>query len=202
MGDHSEAGPVRPQEFAGVRLARPEDEGSIFALLLRLYEENALMPMSETKVRAAIRAGTRGEGGIVGVIDGKHGIEASIGMSFSQFWYTDAHHLNELWCFVAPEHRASTHARRLIEFGKWCADRLSTAEHRMPLLLGIVTRHRLLPKLRLFQRQAPQVGAIFLHGIETADSFAQRKIAPAPRHTGPAVDPSHSAASITGVLEH
>ena len=82
--------------------------------------------------------------------------------------------MNELWCFVHPDHRASTHARRLIEFGKWCADRLSTGEHRVPLLLGIVTRHRLLPKLRLFQRQAPQVGALFMHGIELPDLFGQR----------------------------
>lgn len=168
--------------FAGVRLARPEDEEPIYRLLLRLYEENALMAMSATKVRATIRAGTRGEGGIVGVIDGASGeIEASIGMALSCFWYTEEWHLNELWCFVHPDYRRSTHARRLIEFGKWCADRLSSEEKRVPLLLGIVTRHRLLPKLRLFQRQAPQVGAIFMHGIEIPDSFSQRRLGTAPR---------------------
>ena len=90
-------------------------------------------------------------------------------------------HLNELWCFVHPDRRRSTHARRLIEFGKWCADRLSSEEKRVPLLLGIVTRHRLLPKLRLFQRQAPQVGAIFMHGIEVPDSFSQRRLGTTPR---------------------
>lgn len=163
--------------FAGVRLARPEDEEPVYRLLLELYAENALMPMNEAKVRATIRAGTRGEGGIVGVIDGEDGVEASIGMSFSQFWYTDRWHLNELWCFVHPDRRASSHARRLIEFGKWCADRLGSEAQRMPLLLGIVTRHRLLPKLRLFQRQAPQVGAIFMHGVELPDSFGQRHLA-------------------------
>lgn len=161
--------------FAGVRLAREPDEDAVYRLLLELYAENALLPMSEAKVRATIRKGTRGEGGIVGVIDGPSGIEASIGMAFSQFWYTDATHLNELWCFVHPDHRQSTHAKRLIEFGKWCADRLSSSGPRVPLLLGIVTRHRLLPKLRLFQRQAPQVGALFMHGIEMADTFGQRR---------------------------
>lgn len=166
--------------FAGVRLAQPGDEDAVYRLLLELYDENALMPMSEARVRATIHAGTRGEGGIVGVIDGAHGIEASIGMAFSQFWYTEAYHLNELWCFVHPDHRKSTHARRLIEFGKWCADRLSSPEHKVPLLLGIVTRHRLLPKLRLFQRQAPQVGAIFMHGIEAPDTFGQRRLMAAP----------------------
>jgi GNAT superfamily N-acetyltransferase len=166
------------ESFAGVRLARPEDEERLYALLLHLYEENALLPMSEKKVRAAIRAGTRGEGGIVGVIEGANGIEASIGMAFSQFWYTEAWHLNELWCFVHPDHRRSTHARRLIEFAKWCADRLSRqAAATIPLVLGIVTRHRLLPKLRLFQRQAPQVGAIFMHGMEAGDTFSQRRLA-------------------------
>lgn len=168
--------------FAGVRLARPEDEEPVFRLLLRLYEENALLPMSEKKAREAIARGTRGEGGIVGIIDGEGGIEASIGMALSQFWYTEAWHLNELWCFVHPEHRKSTHARRLIEFGKWCADRLSGESVRVPLLLGIVTRHRLLPKLRLFQRQVPQVGALFMHGIETPDTFSQRRLQPAREH--------------------
>jgi hypothetical protein len=172
--------------FAGVRLARPQDEEPIYRLLLKLYEENALLPMNERKVRATIRAGTRGEGGIIGVIDGKDGIEASIGMAFSQFWYTEAWHLNELWCFVHPDRRNSTHARRLIEFGKWCADRLSggdeagAARPRVPLLLGIVTRHRLLPKMRLFQRQAPQVGAIFMHGIDVPDTFSQRRAGESP----------------------
>ncbi len=188
--------------FPGVRLARPEDEEPIYRLLLELYAENALLPMSEAKARAAIRAGTRGEGGIVGVIDGPQGIEGSIGMAFSSFWYTDAVHLNELWCFVHPAHRQSTHAKRLIEFAKWCADRLSASGTRVPLLLGIVTRHRLLPKLRLFQRQAPQVGAIFMHGVDMADTFGQRReaeIAPlrATRGSVPAVpngaDPSTGA---------
>jgi hypothetical protein len=162
-------------DFAGVRLARPEDEEPVYRLLLELYAENALLPMSERKVREAITAGTRGKGGIVGVIDGPQGIEASIGMTFSSFWYTEAVHLNELWCFVHPDHRQSTHAKRLIEFGKWCADRLSQSGTCVPLLLGVVTRHRLLPKLRLFLRQAPQVGALFMHGIETPDTFGQRR---------------------------
>jgi hypothetical protein len=176
---------IAEASFAGVRMARPEDEEPVYRLLLHLYDENALLPMSETKVRATIRAGTRGEGGIIGVIDGRDGIEASIGMTLSSFWYSDVCHLNELWCFVHPDHRASTHARRLIEFGKWCADRLSSEEHRVPLLLGIVTRHRLLAKLRLFQRQVPQVGAIFMHGIDVADAFAQRAGVGTPKASPP-----------------
>jgi hypothetical protein len=168
--------------FAGVRIARPGDEESVYRLLMLLYEENALLPMSEAKVRAAIHAGTRGEGGIVGVIDGPDGIEASIGMALSQFWYTERWHLNEIWCFVHPDHRRSTHLKRLAEFGKWCADRLSTPEVRVPLLLGVVTRHRLLAKLRLFQRQAPQVGAIFMHGLDgDADTFSQRRHSEVPQ---------------------
>jgi GNAT superfamily N-acetyltransferase len=183
--------------FPGVRLARAEDEEPVYRLLLELYAENALLPMNEAKVRAVIRTGTRGQGGIVGVIDGPQGIEASIGMAFSQFWYTEATHLNELWCFVHPDHRQTTHAKRLIEFAKWCADRLSVSGTRVPLLLGIVTRHRLLPKLRLFQRQAPQVGALFMHGIEMADTFGQRReaeIAPPRTVRGSVPDVPHVTA--------
>jgi GNAT superfamily N-acetyltransferase len=164
--------------FPGVRMARPEDEEAVWQLLLLLGAENAILPWSEKKVRAAIRHGTRGEGGIVGVIDGPGGIEASVGLQFSQFWYTEAWHLNELWLHVHPDHRATTHAKRLVEFAKWCADRLSTPETNIPLLFGVVTRHRLLPKMRLFQRQAPQIGALFLHGIEMPDTFSQRSLTP------------------------
>ena len=173
-------------EFIGVRIAGPSDEQAIFDLLLKLYQENALLPIDETKVWAQIRGATEGGKngifGICGVIDGPAGIEAAIGLVMSQFWYTSAWHLNEIYWFVVPERRQSTHAKRLVEFAKWTAERLG-----MPLLLGVVTRDRLLPKMRLLNRQAPQVGALYMSGLPDLDTFNQRTIddvPPDPRRTG------------------
>jgi hypothetical protein len=157
--------------FAGVRLARPEDDKPVYELLRRLHAENALGSLAPAKVMAMVRRGTRGEGGVIGIISGESGIEASIGLVMGQWWYSDDWHLEEMWNFVHPDHRRSTHAKKLVEFAKWTSDRLG-----VPLLLGILTRHRLLPKMRLLQRQVPQVGALFLHNADMSDSFAQRRL--------------------------
>jgi hypothetical protein len=157
--------------FSGVRLARPDDEAAVYALLLDLHGENALGSLAPAKVEAMLRRGTRGEGGVIGIIDGPRGIEASIGLVMTQWWYSEEWHLEEMWNFVHPDHRRSTHAKKLVEFAKWTSDRLG-----VPLLLGILTRHRLLPKMRLLQRQMPQVGALFLHNADTNDTFAQRRL--------------------------
>lgn len=158
-----------------VRIAGPHDQEELMELLPELYKEEALMSISLPKLRDTIERGTTGQGGLIGVIDGDHGIEATIGMAFHQFFYTEDWVLNELWLCVKPEYRQSTHAKRLVEFGKWCADQLSNPQVRIPFLYGVVTRHRLLPKMRLFGRHAPQIGALFLHGVEMPDTFSQRK---------------------------
>jgi hypothetical protein len=156
--------------FTGVRMARLEDEDAVYRLLMLLHAENALASLSPEKVRSVITHATRGRGGIIGVIDGPNGIEASIGLALLQWWYSDEWHLEEIWNFVHPDHRRSTHARRLVEFAKWSGDQLGT-----PVLLGVLTRHRLFPKLRLLQRQVPQVGALFLHGVDVPETFSQRR---------------------------
>lgn len=159
------------ENFAGVRMARPEDEESVYALLMQLHAENGLSPVSEQKTRAMIRRATQKDGGIIGLIEGKDGIEASVGLLLTQWWYSEAWHLEEMWTFVHPDHRRTTHAKRLIEFAKWASDRMG-----VPLLMGILTRDRLAPKLRLYQRQIPQVGALFVHGALPADAFNQRRL--------------------------
>lgn len=163
--------------FAGVRLARPEDEDAIFQLLVPMWAENALpgFALSERKAREEIAKGTRGRGNIVGVIDGD-GLEACAGFGIAEMWYSEAPYLLELWSYVRPDRRASTHAKRLIEFGKWASDELSRSGTNVPLMFGTISLHRLLPKARLYQRHGPQVGIAFMHGLkgESADFFAQR----------------------------
>ena len=125
--------------------------------------------MEESKVRAMIRRGTRKEGGVIGVIDGKNGAEATVGMVLSQWWYSSSWHMEEVWNFVHPDHRHSGHAKHLISFAKWTADKLS-----VPLIMGILTRDRVAAKIRLYQREIPQVGALFLHGATLTGAINQK----------------------------
>lgn len=162
-------------EFAGVRFAVPADEDALYELLTLAHAENGLFPQVEGKVRAMIRRATEQQGGMIGVIQGEQRLEGVIGMLLSTFWYTDAVHLEEFVNFVHPDHRRSTHAKRLLEFAKWCQRGLSR-DVNVPLLAGILTFHRLEPKIRLYQRQLPQVGAVFQYGLEIPDAFNQRRV--------------------------
>jgi hypothetical protein len=145
-------------EFAGVQMAQPSDEQPIYDLLLMLHAENGLVPMSEPKVRTAIQQATAKQGGIIGVVHGPHHIEALTGLFMEQFWYSESWLLMERWNFVHPDHRRTTHAKRLIEFDKWCSDQIG-----IPLLTGVITNERTEAKVRLYRRQLPYVGGFFLH---------------------------------------
>lgn len=157
--------------FAGVRFATPPDEDALLALLTLAHAENGLFTQDDSKVRAMIRRATEHQGGMIGVIDGASGLEGVIVMVLSQFWYSEDWHIEECVNFVHPDHRRSTHARRLLEFAKWIQVQLG-----VPLLAGILTLNRLEPKMRLYQRQLPQVGAVFQHGLTVSDSFNQRHL--------------------------
>lgn len=159
-----------------VRKAQPSDEAKLYAHLMGLHEENGLAPVSEAKVLEEIRRATETRGGIIGLIDGDNGIEASIGLTLSSFWYTDDFHLQERWVYVTPPYRRLDHAKRLLVFGKWVKDEMSKAAGiEIPLFLGILTRKKLEGKMRLYQRQFPQVGALFAYGPVPEGSFNQRR---------------------------
>jgi len=165
--------PPLPTTYPGVRIAREADEVSLFSLLTLMHAENGMAPMSADRVLDRLRMGTRGQGGIVGVIDGPAGIEASVGLYFSQLWYASAPtHMEESWLFVRPDRRRSDHAKKLIGFAIWTAKRIG-----LPLMMGVMTKHRLSAKLRLYQRQLTQVGAIFYDGLPADEFFAQRLVA-------------------------
>lgn len=165
----------------GVRHARPGDEDTIFDHLLMLHAENGLAPVSEAKVRAEIRCATNGDGNIIGVIDGGNGIEASTGLGLRTFWYSDKFHWEELWIFVHPRHRRTNHAQRLIGFVKWCRDETSRlAGEDINLFVGILTLRQVEPKIRLYQRSFPQVGASFAYGVVPQGAFSQRRIVAPP----------------------
>lgn len=156
-----------------VRFAIPSDEDAIYDLLTGpggLYEENALFKMSPTKVRNTIRYGCirhngklghpGGPQGIIGVVEQDGKIVATIGMGFSQFWYTEEWMLSEFWNHVHPDHRTSNHASDLIDFGKWCSEQLKLYLH-----MGIISTHRVKGKVRLYQRKIRYMGGYFMHGV-------------------------------------
>lgn len=146
--------------FEGVRVARPDEVDAIYNLLLELHAENGLFTLDPAKSRKTIVDLLDPSRGVIGVIEGPNGLEGSIGLFLTAWYYTTDLHLSEFWNFVKPECRRSTHAKRLIEFGKWVADDLG-----VPLHMGIVTTSRAEAKMRLYRRQLKQVGGYFLHGI-------------------------------------
>lgn len=154
------------QRPPSVRVATPSDEDDILRLMRAAYKEQPIYPLNEQKMRDKIRICTERKGGVIGVIDGKYGLEGYLIAVLSQYWYTDAWQLEELSNFVHPDHRQSTHAKSLIDFAKWFAEQLS-----MPLIMGILSTQRLEGKIRLYRRQAKFCGAIFVHNSGHEDGM-------------------------------
>lgn len=149
---------------SNVRMARADEEDQIYELLMKLYDENALFSLDEKKVREVIRMATEGRFGVIGIIDGPNGIEGSVGLSVTQWWYTSEWHLGEYWNFVREDCRQSNHAKDLINFSKWCAETMH-----LPLHMGIVTTKRTAAKERLYRRILPKVGAFFMYNAKGVD---------------------------------
>lgn len=173
----------------GVIRATRADEDAIFECLTKLHGENGMWPMNNDKVWAQIKVATRAEGNgfqIIGLIKGDTGnIEGLIWLLLTDSWYSDFISFNERLLFVVPECRRSTHAKQLVQFAKWCSDRMSDTlskdegqQQEIPLIIGIQTFKALEQKMRLYQRQFKQVGATFMHRMVPADAFNQRHIEP------------------------
>lgn len=171
----------------GVIRATPEYDEAIFKVLCRLHEENGMWPMNEEKVRLTIYNATHGsptQPMIIGLILGEDkSIEGLVWLVLTDSWYTDFYCWMEKLLYVTPEHRRSTHAKRLVEFAKWCSDTTSERlkdgdgpQKEIPLVIGIMTYKSLLPKMRLYQRQFKQTGAMFMHRMVPDDAFNQKRI--------------------------
>lgn len=144
--------------FSGVRIATQADEPAIYNLLMLMHREAGTFSFSDRKVRAHMAKGTHQDGGIVGVVDGENGVEATVGLSIAQAWYSEDWHLNELWNFVHPSCRKNGHASKLVGFSKWCSDNMT-----IPLVIGAVLNKRTEAKMRLLKRMVPVMGALFLY---------------------------------------
>lgn len=152
-------------QFDGVRVAQTRDEDAVLDVLLHeLHEENALFPANPDKVMRNIRFCTREKRGIIGLIEGHEGIEATIGLQFSEWWYSDDLCINELWNHVRKPYRRTSHAKNMLGFAKRISDHFS-----LPLHIGIISNVRTKSKVRLYGRSLPYAGAFFFYqkGHET-----------------------------------
>lgn len=145
-----------------VRLAIPADDQAIFDLLRnKLYYENGAFSVDDEKTMRTIQTATRGEGGIIGIIDGNNGdLAGTIGMQLGQFWYSSDWHVEEFWNFVSPDYRKSDYAKNLIDFAKWCAEKME-----LVLNIGILSTDRTEAKQRLYARRLQPAGMFFFHNL-------------------------------------
>lgn len=154
-------------DFGGVELATKNDEDQIFDLLLAMHTESPVHSFDVEVVRDNIQKGTDKKGGIIGVIRGPQRLEATCGLLLSEAaWYTRDLALNSIWTFVHPDHRRSTHARKLIEFGKICSRWFAQAGTPVPLQTAVYSDERTEAKCRLHRRQLHPIGQLFVYRPE------------------------------------
>lgn len=142
-----------------VETAVPADAPALLALLKLMHAETGMAPLDDLRVRQMIWRGVTQQEAVIGVIRGKgpRHIEGSIGLFTDRLWYSARDHLADFWNFVAEPHRKSTHAKNLIEFAKWAA---LTVDR--PLVMSMMANERTAAKLRLYERQLPKAGALFV----------------------------------------
>ena len=142
-----------------IRLATIADEAEILALCRELHAENGLFPMSDERVMQMLSTCFDRKGGIIGLVGAPGGVQAVMFLKLANHWYSEEWFLEELFSYVRPEHRKTTHAKRLVDWAKHMADDLG-----LPALIGIISLDRTEAKVRLYRRQLGNpAGAFFLY---------------------------------------
>jgi hypothetical protein len=142
-----------------VRKAASRDREPILEICRQNHSENGQFGYSATKVESMVDKAFNGGGAIIGLVGGHDRIEGAILLNIGQFWYTDDWCVEEIFNFVHPEFRKSTHAKDMIDFGKRCSDELA-----IPLVIGVVSNERTKAKMELYRRRLGEpVGGYFIH---------------------------------------
>lgn len=150
------------QQPSIIRMAHPTDADGISELLHEMHAETGMGRLDEDRVRYTIATGIARQGGVVGVVRGDDGhIEASIGLFIGNNWYSQDPHLFDLWAYVGVPYRKSTHAKSLIGFAKSAATTLN-----LPLMMTVIANGQTARKERLFERQLPKAGSLFLFNAQ------------------------------------
>jgi GNAT superfamily N-acetyltransferase len=153
-----------------IRLAQPSDEPELISLLRLMWKEGGWRPLDIDCAREIFARAFRKQGGILPVIGAPGAIRAMMYLLITRHWYTRANHLEELFCFVHPEHRHSDYSKLLIEHAKqWSDDLSKTAGMKVPLLMGVLTNKKMSAKVRLYRRFfGMPAGAFFIHNADWA----------------------------------
>lgn len=130
------------------------------ALLRLRHREDGIGSFDEEEVRLTVRRGIMRDYAYVGVIRDGGVLTASIGLFLGGFWYSRESHLTDFWNFVAPGFRRTTHAKNLLLFAKWVSDQLGR-----PLVMAKIQNDETAQLLKLYERQLPKSGALFVYGI-------------------------------------
>lgn len=153
---------------AEVRLAVPSDEPELLHLIQIMHAEAGWRPLDIERAREMLAMAFERRGGIVATIGGPGRIRALLGLQIACAWYTKVNHIEELFCWVHPEHRHSDYAKILTDYAKKCSDDISReAGFKVPLLIGVLTHQRMAAKVRLYRRFfGLPVGAFFVHNAD------------------------------------
>ena len=130
--------------------------------MLRLrHSEDGIGSFDEDEVRTTVRRGILRDWAYVGVIRDHGVLAASIGLFVGGFWYSKDSHLTDFWNFVMPDYRRSTHAKHLLMFAKWVSDELNK-----PLVMAKIDNDRTAQLIKLYERQLPRSGGLFVYNHE------------------------------------
>ncbi len=141
-----------------VRKADLRDREPILEICQKNHSENGQFSLSMSKVEGMVDKAFNRGGAVIGLV-GNNRIEGAILLSVGNFWYTEDFCLEEIFNYVHPAFRKSTHAKDMIEFGKRCADELA-----IPLVIGVVSNERTKAKMELYRRRlGDPVGGYFVY---------------------------------------
>lgn len=132
-------------------------------LCRELHDENGLFPLNEAKLETYLERAFTRDGGFLGIIGPPKKVEGLVFLIVSNFWYSDASHLEELFLYVVPDCRRAKTALELMAFAKWCSE-----ESGLPLIIGAISNIRTKGKIRLYQRAfSDPVGSFFLYKADS-----------------------------------
>lgn len=136
-----------------VRAARASDEAELLELVRRHHAESGLGSFSPEKVLSVLRRAFdpgRNAPVAVGVV-GQDQIEGSIGLMVDEPWASETPMLVELWTYVLPRHRASSHLKDLTAWARRMAEPAPVGLG-LPVVMGAVASGRTEAQVRHLRR--------------------------------------------------
>lgn len=167
-----------------VRIATVADEPQLFWHLMNdMRDANELgLQISDRAVYDTLHACCTGELSVCGVIDGRDGPVASVGIRGQYLWFSEQVVLCQLWLFVIPEARGYASLwEDLFDFAAWHREDMSQkAGYSLTLENSVMSLDRLEAKRRLWRRRmvrdgGREMGHIFWLGGEDSDVRRQEQ---------------------------